>query len=111
MSSRKLPATISSVRTEFAIFFERVMVLYNLNFLKKEKDHKVEDVKKFTIELYEAGRINEYIKEIIDHSIELFALLLPGHIKKRCVDLEYLETFASLYISDINSEIGELIHL
>ena len=108
--SKRLPATLSSVRTEFATFFERVMVLYNLTFRKEEKDHKVDDVKRFTLELYEAGSISDYIKETIDDTIEKFALLLPGQTKKRCVDLEYLDAYISLNISDINSEIGELIH-
>ena len=110
MSSRKLPATISSVRTSFALFFERVMVLYNLTFQKEEKDHKVEDVKRFTLELYQSGHISDYIKETIDDTVEKFALLLPGQIKKRYVDLDYLDAFISLNIDDINSEIGELIH-
>ena len=110
MSSRKLPATISCVRTSFATFFERVMVLYNLTFQKEEKDHKVEDVKRFALELYQSGHINDYIKETIDDTVEKFALLLPGQIKKRCVDLDYLDAFISLNIDDINSEIGELIH-
>lgn len=52
----------------------------------------------------------EYIKETIDDVIEKFTLLLPGQIKKRCVDLDYLDTFISLNIDDINSEIGELTH-
>ena len=108
--SKRLPATLSSVRTEFATFFERVMVLYNLSFFKEEKDHKVEDVKRFTIELHEAGRINDYIKELIDESISDFALLLPGQVKKRGIDLDFLDAKISLAISDLNAEIGELIH-
>ena len=110
MSSQKLRPTVSSVRTQFATFFERVMVLYNLRFFKEEKDHKVEDVKRFALELYEAGAISEYIKENIDDTIEKFTLLLPGQMKKRFVDLEYLEAYTSLNIGDINSEIGELVH-
>ena len=110
MSSRKLPATISSVRTSFATFFERVMVLYNLTFQKEEKDHKVEDVKRFTLELYQSGHINDYIKETINDTVEKFALLHPVALKKRYVDLDYLDAFISLNIDDINSEIGELIH-
>lgn len=102
--------SVSSVRTSYSTFFERVMVLYNLTFFKEEKDHKVEDVKRFAIELHEAGRISDYIKEIIDESIANFALLLPGQFKKRAVDLDYLDANISLAISDINAEIGELIH-
>ena len=110
MSNQQSKASVSYVRTQFALFFQRVMVLYNLRFSKEEKDHKVEDVKRFTIELYEADYISDYIKETIDDTIEMFSLLLPGQIKKRNVDLDYLDACISLNISDINSEIGELIH-
>ena len=102
--------SVSTVRRNYSTFFQRVMVLYNLSFTKEETDHKVEDVKRFTIELHEAGRISDYIKEIIDESISDFALLLPGQIKKREVDLDYLDAKISLAISDINAEIGEMIH-
>ena len=108
--SKRLPATLSSVRTEFATFFQRVMVLYNLKFFREEKDHRVEDVKRFALELYDAGSISDYIKDLIDDTIEKFALLLPGQIKKRGVDLDYLDAHISLAISDINAEIGEMIH-
>ena len=102
--------SVSSVRTSYSTFFDRVRVLYNLSFIKEEKDHKVEDVKRFTIELHEAGRISDYIKEMIDESITDFTLLLPGQMKKGIVDLEYLDANISLAISEINAEIGELIH-
>ena len=108
--SKQLPATLSSVRTEFATFFQRVMVLYNLAFRKEEKDHRVEDVKRFTLELYDAGSISDYIKELIDDTIEKFTLLLPGQIRKGFVDLDFLDAHISLAIGDINAEIGEMIH-
>ena len=110
MSNQQNKASVSYIRTQFALFFQRVMILYNLKFSKEEKNHKVEDVKRFTLELYEADYISDYIKETIDNTIVKFALLLPGQIKKRCVDLDYLDAFISLNIDDINSEIGELIH-
>ena len=102
--------SVSTVRRNYSTFFQRVMVLYNLSFAKEETDHKVEDVKRFTIELHEAGRISDYIKEIIDESIANFRLLLPGQMQKGIVDLEYLDANISLAISEINAEIGELIH-
>ena len=68
--SKELPATLSSVRTGFATFFERVMVLYNLTFLKEEKDHKVQNVRKYSEELWDAGHISEYIKSEIDDAID-----------------------------------------
>ena len=86
------------------------MVLYNLKFFREEKDHRVEDVKRFALELYDAGFISDYIKELIDDTIEKFALLLPGQIKKGFVDLDFLDAHISLAISDINAEIGEMIH-
>ena len=67
-------------------------------------------MKRFTIELHEAGRISDYIKETIDESITNFRLLLPGQTQKGIVDLEYLDANISLAISEINAEIGELIH-
>ena len=108
--SKELPATPSSVRTGFATFFERVMVLYNLTFLKEEKDHKVQNVRKYSEELWNAGHISEYIKSEIDDAIENFACLLPGKTKRDDPHLEYLDAWVSLAISDINSEIGELVH-
>ena len=102
--------SVSTVRRNYSTFFQRVMVLYNLSFTKEETDHKVEDVKRFTLELYQSGHINDYIKETINDTIEKFALLHPVALKKRYVDLDYLDAFISLNIDDINSEIGELIH-
>lgn len=102
--------TVSSVRTQFSTFFERVMVLYNLTFFKEEKSHRVEDAKRFSVELFEADKISEYIKSVIDDAIENFALLLPGKRKRDDPYLEYLDAWVSLAIGDINSEIGELIH-
>ena len=102
--------SVSCIRKQYSIFFKRVMVLYNLVFFREEKDHKVEDVKQFAIELYEAGHISDYIKEMIDESIANFALLLPGQLKKRGANLNYLDKSISLAISDINVEINGLIH-
>ncbi len=110
MSDYELPVTVSSVRHEFGTFFDRVRLLYNLAFFKEEKDHKVDDVKRFTVELYEAGRISDYIKTVVDESIANFALLLPGQIEMGAAILGYLDASISLAISDINAEIGELIH-
>ena len=86
------------------------MVLYNLTFFKEEKSHRVEDAKRFSVELFEADKISEYIKSVIDDAIENFALLLPGKRKRDDPYLEYLDAWVSLAIGDINSEIGELIH-
>ena len=108
--SKELPATLSSVRMEFATFFERVMVLYNLKFAKEETDHKVKDIRKYADELWEAGHISEYTKTEIDDSINHFSCLLPGKMKKDDPYLEYLDAWVSLAIMDINSEIGDCIH-
>ena len=102
--------SVSSVREQYNTFFERIMVFYNLALSKEEKDHNVKDVKRFAIELYETGRISDYIKETIDESVANFALLLPGQIKRGIVDLDYLDANISLAISEINAEIGKLIH-
>ena len=110
MPNRQNTVTVSFVRTQFSIFFERVMVLYNLSFVKEEKAHKVEDVKRFATELFDADRISEYVKNLIDEAIQYFSSLLPGKRKRDDPYLEYLDAWVSLSISDINSEIGELIH-
>lgn len=102
--------SVSAIRRQYSAFFEKVMVLYNRVFFKEEKDHKVEDVKRFAIELYEAGRISDYIKETIDESVTNFTLLLPGQIKRGRANLDYLDASISLAINEINAEIGELIH-
>ena len=108
--SQELPATLSTVRTEFATFFERVMVLYNLKFARQETDHTVKNVRKYADLLWEAGHISEYTKTEIDDSINYFSCLLPGKMKRDDPYLEYLDAWISLAISDINAEIGEMIH-
>lgn len=110
MSKNKNVPTISSVRSQFSTFFNRVMVLYNLSFQKEETSHKVDDVKKFAEELFAADRISEYIKSEIDEAIDRFASVLPGKMKRDNPYLEYLDAWLSLSISDLNAEIGELIH-
>lgn len=110
MPNKQNTPSLSFVRREFGTFFDRVRVLYNLTFVKEEKDHRVEDVKRFADELFTADKISEYIKTVIDDAIENFALLLPGKMKRDDPYIEYLDAWVSLSISDINSEIGELIH-
>ena len=109
MSNQKNLLSVSSVREQYNTFFERIMVFYNLALSKEEKDHNVEDVKRFAIELYETGRISDYIKETIDESLSDFTSLLSGQTKKRAIDLDYLDANISLAIGDINAEIGALI--
>lgn len=106
--NQKDESSVSYVRTQFGIFFERVMELYNLTFFKEAKDHKVEDVKRFVNELYEAGCIGDYIKETIDDTITKFTSLLPGQTKKTDINLDSLESLISIRISEVNSEIKEL---
>lgn len=103
------PVSASSVRGSFSTFFDRVRILYNLSFFKEEKNHKVEDVKKYADELFEANRISDYIHSIIGEAIEKFALLLPGNLKKMAPNLAQLEQWITISISDINSEIEELM--
>ena len=110
MSNRKKHLTVSEVKEHYISFFERVMVLYNLTFSKKEKDHNVEDVKRYAIALYETGRIDDYDKEVIDGALEDFTSLLSTQSKKWPIDLEYLDARIDLATSSINAEIGALIH-
>lgn len=110
MSNRKKHLTVSEVKEHYISFFERVMVLYNLTFSKKEKDHNVEDVKRYAIALYETGRIDDYDKKAINETLEDFALLLSIKSKKWFIDLEYLDARIDLATSSINAEIGSLIH-
>lgn len=101
--------TVSYVKEQYTTFFNRVRVLYNISFSKDEKGREIEDVKRFANELYEAGRIDDYTKRIIDESIETYTSQLNGQIRNRAVDLEYLDATISLAIDDINAEIGGLI--
>ncbi len=110
MLNQKNHLSVSDVRKQYTSFFERVMVLYNLTLSKNEKDHNVEDVKRFANELYETGRISEYTKDEIDDALDDFALLLSNQSKKWDIDLEYLDARISLAADDINAEIGALIH-
>lgn len=110
MSNQKNHLTVSDVKEQYVTFFERVMVLYNLTLSKKEKDHDVEDVKRFANELYETGRISDFTKKEIDDTLDDFSSLLLVQSKKWAIDLDYLDTRISLATDDINAEIGVLIH-
>ncbi len=110
MSNQKNHLSVSDVRKQYVSFFERVMVLYNLALSKEEKDHDVEDVKRFAIELYETGRIDDYDKKAIDDALDDFTSLLSVQSKKWPIDLEYLDARIDLATSSINAEIGALIH-
>ena len=107
--SQELPATLSTVRTEFATFFERVKVLYNHKFVKNETDYKVKNIRKYADLLWEAGHIGEFTKTEIDDAINHFSCLLPGKMKRDDPYLEYLDAWISLAISDLNQEIGDCI--
>ncbi len=110
MSNRKKHLTVSEVKEHYISFFERVMVLYNLTFSKKEKDHNVEDVKRYATALYETGRIDNYDKKAIKEALEDFASLLAAESNKWDIDFEYLDARIDLATSSINAEIGALIH-
>ena len=100
----------SEVRQLFGLFFDRVRWLYNLSFNKDEESRKVEDVKRYSDELFKANHINEYIHLTIEEAIQKFTLLYPANLKKMAPNLEYLDTWISISVDDINSEINELIH-
>ena len=110
MLNQKNHLTVSDVKKQYISFFERVMVLYNLTLSKNEKDHDVEDVKRFATELYETGRIDDYDKKEIEEALEDFASLLTAESNKWDIDLEYLDAMIDLATSSINAEIGALIH-
>ena len=105
------PISVSEVRHGFGTFFDDVRWLYNLTFNKNEKAYKVEDVKRYSNELFEANHISEYIHLIIEEAIQKFASLHPANLKKmEPNDLVKLNKWISISIGDINSEISELIH-
>ena len=110
MLNQKNHLTVSDVRKQYTSFFERVMVLYNLALSKNEKDHDVEDVKRFATELYETGRIDDYDKKAIDEALDDFTSLLSVQSNKLDIDLEYLDAMIDLATSSINAEIGAFIH-
>jgi len=110
MPNQKNHLTVSDVRKQYISFFERVMVLYNLTLSKNEKDHDVEDVKRFATELYETGRIDDYDKKVIEEALEDFTSLLTAESNKWDIDLEFLDVRLSFAIDNINAKIGALIH-
>lgn len=110
MLNQKNHLSVSDVRKQYTSFFERVMVLYNLTLSKNEKDHDVEDVKRFATELYETGRIDDYDKEVIDEALDDFTSLLLAESNKWDIDLEFLDARIDLATSSINAKIGALVH-
>ena len=110
MSNQEFPISVSMVRHEFGAFFERVLILYNLAFLKEEKGYRAEAVKKYADELFEANRISDYIHSVIGEAIEKFTLLSPAKLKEMNPDkLRTLSKWINISISDINCEINELM--
>ena len=110
MLNQKNHLSVFDVRKQYTTFFERVMVLYNLTLSKNEKDHDVEDVKRFATELYETGRIDDYDKKVIDEALEDFTSLLIAESNKWDIDLEYLDARIDLATDGISADIGALIH-
>ena len=109
MSDYELPVTVSGVRHEFGIFFDRVRLLYNLAFFKEEKGYRAEAVKKYADELFEANRISEYVHSIIGEAIQNFTLLSPVKLKEmNPTKLEQLSKWINISIYDINGEITDL---
>ena len=102
--------SVSEVRHWFGIFFDRVRWLYNLSFNKDEESKKVEDVKRYSDELFKANHINEYIHLTIEEAIQKFTLLYPANLKKMAPNLEQLGTWISISLDDIDLEINESIH-
>lgn len=82
MSDYELPVTVSEVRHEFGIFFDRVRLLYNLTFFREEKGYRAEVMKKYADDLFEANRISEYVHSIIGEAIQKFKLLSPVKLKE-----------------------------
>ena len=109
MFNEERPIGPSIVRHDFGAFFDRVRWLYNLAFFKEEKSYKVKDVERYAEDLFQANRISEYVFLIIKEAIEKFPLLLPGNLKKMAPNLEQLDQWITISISDINSEINELM--
>ena len=114
MFNEERPLTVSEVRNGFSTFFDRVRWLYNLHFLKEEKSNKVKDVERYADELFHANHMSDYIYSIIGEAIKKFSLLLIGKIKKMEPSevqklLSNLDKWISISISDINSEISELM--
>ena len=68
MTNQEHPISVSIVRHDFGTFFDRVRWLYNLTFFREEKSHKVEDVKKYVDDMFEANRISEHIHSIIEEA-------------------------------------------
>ena len=110
MSDYEFPITVSSVRHEFGVFFDRVRVLYNSAFFKEEKSYRAEAVKKYADEMFEANRISEYVHSIIGEAIEKFTLLSPVKLKEmNPTKLEQLSKWINISISDINGKINDLM--
>ena len=108
MSNQSTMLTPSYVRSLFALFFNKVRVLYNISFNKDEKSCKLNDVKLYSEKLYASDSIGEYIKSEIDEAIYLFSLLMPGQIKTDNNYLAFLDSWISFSLRDLNTEISDL---
>ena len=95
--------TIKEVRSNYSIFFKKVLSLYNKAFFKKEKSSKVKDVERYANELFSENYITEHLHLVILESIQKFALLLPSN--KGSANLILLNTWVELSIKDFNLEI------
>lgn len=76
------PLSTADVRSKFHNFFNLVRRLHNILFIKDCQSTKIEDVKKYGDELFEANRIEEHLHNLMNEAIEKFSQLLISEIKK-----------------------------
>lgn len=104
------PLSVADVRSKFHNFFNLVRSLHNTLLIKDDQSTKIEDVKKYGDELFEAKRIDEYFYNLINEAIEKFSQLLIGEIKKLSSDeaqnkLKNLLNWINLAIDDAVQEL------
>ena len=107
MKNEEQLLTVSEVRSLFHHFFELIKTIYNSYYFKSEKATKVEDIKKYSDELFKNNDIDEEFYNLIEESLQKFSLLLVGEIKKIEPSkvqerLSNLKTWISLAIDDAN---------
>lgn len=104
------PLSVSEVRSKFHTFFDLVRYLHNGVLFKNDQSTKVEDIKRYGDELFEANQIEEYLHNLINEAIEKFSQLLIGEIKKLDsievqTKLKNLLDWINLAIDDVVQEI------
>lgn len=112
MKEQEIELSVKEVRSHYARVFELVAELYNLVYSEKI-GKKFDEIVGPTKELYDNGRINDFLYENLKELYDQYPSLLPGEVAKRFSEDEKKELERLVKLNDhlmmIIKELNELI--